>query len=643
MTDVMPYGEDSGEHLPHLADDEPLSADPLQQLAQLLNCIDSDELLDLSIEWIPRVACVNLTSIFLVDRKGEKLVMMRHNHRNDLDVAIDLDDPGTLILEVFRKQKAILIHDIAAYVEENDLPIELNKRQKYSSGSCMLVPIFYRPPGGAKEIIGALNMADKTDLQPFSKDELRFASKIGETLGTAIHNTRIIERKLGGHQKELLGELHSLRDAVSQDTFDAEDELAEAARRVEEMLPDLPSIPGFEIAVHYSPMEGVGGDFYDFFAIDEHRTAVVIGDVAGHGIEAALVMSMTKQVLSLYGRVHGNVREALIRANEEIHGALQGDSFISIFFGILDHRTYELRYGRAGHNPPMLFNANRDPKLTELTAKGMVVGTTGGKRFGDVLQEQSVLLQSGDVLLLYTDGLVEAMTAEGEEFGEERLRANIEANSVCSADLLVSRLSRHVAGFSAAQDDDRTMLVLKAGELRPTAAPIDRAQPGESDLLVVGGWLGEGELGSEAADEVFVQDAEPAPLVSANDDQLLAAHTEALGGLAGLDAMLTTLEQRLDSRLELTERRRQAAVNRTESLRADLAFERASAINNAEGVLAELLDDDIRALLRSGKGTAALTVMMRSVEAAAAEGPEALAAAGERMSRLARALPSVLD
>jgi len=543
--------------------------EPAVDMAALLNCIVLDELLDLAIDWIPQITAAQVVSIFIVDDARRKLVMMRHSKRKGFDVEIDLDDPGTLILEVFRKKKAILIHDIPAYAQENKLPIEMRGGGKsYGSSSCMLVPIAFRPLEGERQIIGALNLTDKANFEPFTKEELRYASQIGETLGTAVHNTRIIERKLGGQQKELLGELAGARSSVATTREAAqgvEAELEEAARRVQQLLPELPKIPGYELAVHYRPMAGVGGDFYDFIPIDEHRIGIAIGDVAGHGIEAALVMSMTKQVLNLYSKIHGTATEALIRANGEIFDALKGQSFISVFFGILDTRTHVFSYARAGHNPPFLHNPARNPPTIKLDAKGMVLGTTGSRRFGEMLEEIRIPLRTGDLLLLYTDGVVEAMTAEGEEFGEERLVLSLEANAVCTPDQLKSRLARHVSGFSAEVSDDQTILVIKAIDIVATASEAEAAEPAEA-LLMVDQWLHEGELAAEAAQEVFFQ-AEPVDVgtgglaLSDDDAALIQTLADELGLIGPLGRILGRLGKELaDECAELEARK--AALER---------------------------------------------------------------------------------
>lgn len=631
-----------------IGSEPPSEEERLSQLGELLNCIQLDELLNMAITWVPRVTETRLVSIFVLDDETNQLVMMRHNHRSDLDVRIDLDDPGTLILEVFRKRKAILIHDIPTYVEENELPITLNKRGKYGSSACMLVPIFFRPPdGGEKEIIGALNLADKEDFSPFSKEDLRFAARIGETLGTAIHNTRIIEVKLGGHQTELMAELQGVRTQVEATAGDAgfvdmQTELEEAARKVQMMLPELPDLGEYELAVHYSPMEGVGGDFYDFIEIDEHRLGIVIGDVAGHGMGAAMVMSMTKQALKLFSRIHGKTTEALIRANAEIHGALKGELFVSIFFAILDRRTHVLSYARAGHNPPFLHNPSRDPATRTLDGKGMVVGSTGSKRFGDVLEEVSIPLEPGDLILLYTDGLVEAMNEESEEFGEDRLVLSLEANVDCEAQLIVDRLARNVTGFSRAQDDDRTMLVLRVGDIVRTAVAAPVA---EDELLMVDEWLHEGDVAALAAEEVYFQ-AEPVapagPSLTEADQAALEALVERLRRGSPWDDWLADLDRQL---AQLTRYRDHLTARAADSAPAPgLDPEEIDRLREILTARAEIgrLEEPLRALIDAGDFASACDQLYARLPTAKGEGHAELTTLGRQLVLLARACPSSL-
>lgn len=457
----------------------------LGELAQKLQGFDLEELLDLAIQEIPALLGARYVSLYLIDELERNLVLRRHNHSRNIDAAIPLyteERNRSLVPQVLDRGKPILIHDIEAYIRDNGLPIALT-RSKYISGSCMLIPISEHVPGREARILGVLNLADRMDFSAFTKRDLKLASRVGDLLGNSIHNCRIISRKLGGQQEQLKRELASLQAEMALKK-ELDVSLEDARKKVEQLLPDLPSRDDYDIHCHYSPMDSIGGDFYDLIDLGEHVLGVVIADVSGHGIEAALVMSMTKQLLSLHSRLHTSLCEALVHTNEEVYRALDGSSFISIFFGILDTRTHVLRYVRAGHNPPLLYNASRQPTIQQLDAPGMVVGTTRGEIFRRTLREAAVQLESNDVLLLYTDGVEEAMDDAGEEFGRERLVEAIRRQGERTGDAagLTRALRREVEQFSNAerQQDDITLLCLRARQLvrEPVEQPPD-------DVLII--------------------------------------------------------------------------------------------------------------------------------------------------------------
>ena len=196
------------------------------------------------------------------------------------------------------------------------------------------------------------------------------ATHVGDILATALHNSHVVERKLGGRQKELMAELSEIKDAYQQKDI----KLDEAKKRQKQMLPELPSLSEYDIDVRYSPMEKIGGDFYDFIPIKEDEIGIVVGDVSGHGIEAALVMSMAKQILRIYSKLHGSLVDTLIHTNEEICNNLKGETFVAVFLGVLNTTTHVLRYARAGQTYPLLYNPGRHPNILELKSDGMVLG-----------------------------------------------------------------------------------------------------------------------------------------------------------------------------------------------------------------------------------------------------------------------------
>ncbi|CAG0933569.1 partial Phosphoserine phosphatase RsbU, partial [Planctomycetaceae bacterium] len=198
--------------------------------------------------------------------------------------------------------------------------------------------------------------------------------------------------------------------------------LLKRARTVQlSMLPKIPAIDGLDIQTHYQPCDAVGGDFYDFFSVSPWELGIVMGDVSGHGIDAALTMAMAKKSIQLNGKGRSSPRETLLVTCADLAQDLPGNSFVTVFYGVLDLRTWRLTFASAGHTPPILFNPDRTPQLQVIPTRGVVMGAAFMKAMEQSLIEQSVQLRLGDTLFLYTDGLTEAPNPLGDQFGEPRV------------------------------------------------------------------------------------------------------------------------------------------------------------------------------------------------------------------------------
>jgi len=230
------------------------------------------------------------------------------------------------------------------------------------------------------------------------------------------------------------------------------DESFEKARKqIVAMLPSPKSIPGFEFESVYRPAEEIGGDFYDFFELNDHEFGFVIGDIAGHSIEAAVVVGMVKAAIKIIGKQVPSTAEALARVNKEIYPDLETTTYATVAYGIIDKKTKTLRFSRAGHTPLIIYNPKRNPKIKCYESQGMVLGMFSECK----CQEISIQLQSGDCLIQYTDGVTEAMNPSQEEFGIERLCATIESTAP-DAKKILAAVEDAVKAFTGAekQQDD---------------------------------------------------------------------------------------------------------------------------------------------------------------------------------------------
>jgi len=242
--------------------------------------------------------------------------------------------------------------------------------------------------------------------------------------------------------------------------------LERAREIVHKMLPaEIPALEGYDLYCLYRPAEKVGGDFYDAFRLSDHEIAFFIGDVSGHGLEAALIMTMVKKSLKLHAQHHRSPAQVLRRTNADINADLDARTFVSACYAVLDARAATIAFARAGHNMPILFNPRRTPPVRHLESKGMALGVYRGGLFDKATEELEISVRPGDHFILYTDGLVEARNPAAQPFGLERLEAAIarthgDLASQTLAGLLFDEVHQFTAG--APQDDDIAILSLRA-------------------------------------------------------------------------------------------------------------------------------------------------------------------------------------
>jgi len=235
-------------------------------------------------------------------------------------------------------------------------------------------------------------------------------------------------------------------------------ELQEAREIQDSLLPrKLPAVAGYEVAAMTQPLRFVGGDYYSVVRISERHTVLCIADVAGKGLPAALLMSSLQAALTPLIGQRLAPPQLCHRLNRILCDLTPVGKFISFFYAVLDSVDNRLTYCNAGHNPPLLIGA--DGTCTELKAAGAVLGQFPHWRY-----EQSELqLRSGDRLLLFTDGLVEACNAQEESFGEHNLIRIARENPRSSAENLMGLLIRAAAQHSGEHfQDDASLIVLKA-------------------------------------------------------------------------------------------------------------------------------------------------------------------------------------
>ena len=265
-----------------------------------------------------------------------------------------------------------------------------------------------------------------------------------------------------------------------------EEELRIAREIQMSLLPRGPLVmPGLEVTALCVPAREVGGDYYDFFPLGDRRVAILIADVSGKGTSAALYMAELKGLLLSLSQRHESPRDLLIEVNRIIADNLDSRSFITMTYGVFDLAAGVMTYCRAGHTP-MIYLPARGPRrglAQTLQPGGLVVGLhIDGieEKFAALLEEETLPLELGDVFVLYTDGVSEAMDADGELFGESRLRRIVEEHGHLRSAELRERILREIESFvgEADQHDDLTLILVKVTEV---GAAVSRS-PAEAVL-----------------------------------------------------------------------------------------------------------------------------------------------------------------
>jgi sigma-B regulation protein RsbU (phosphoserine phosphatase) len=244
------------------------------------------------------------------------------------------------------------------------------------------------------------------------------------------------------------------RRAVERDQqFTAIQKELEIAKRIQLSIlpPAFPASDHFRVAARYVPMTSVAGDFYDFLVAQGGKAGLLIADVSGHGVPAALIASMVKLAANSQGEDTAHPEKLLAGMNSTLCGNTQSQ-FVTAAYAHLDAHTGELRYAAAAHLPMLLL---RDGKVASIEENGLMLALFSSATYTSTTQQ----LKAGDRLLLYTDGIAEAANASEEQFGQERLCGLLQESAKLTPDETADLILARINEWSASQDDDRTVLV----------------------------------------------------------------------------------------------------------------------------------------------------------------------------------------
>lgn len=265
----------------------------------------------------------------------------------------------------------------------------------------------------------------------------------------------------------IAGSIESIRDVThlrrTEETLErSRSELRIASDIQRSFLPEhIPPLEGFDLAATSIPAMEVGGDFYDFIPGQSGKLGMVIADVSGKSIPAALFMALSRTIVRANATHHQRGTEILQDANDMIAADSRSGMFVTLFYGVIDERARDLVYANAGHPPPLIFRGSTDT-FEELEVTGVALGALCGMMY----EERRVKLLSGDVLVLYTDGVTEALNKEMEQYGTGRLCSIVRRAHHLTAQGIMESILEDISSFSdaRAQFDDITMIIAKAGK-----------------------------------------------------------------------------------------------------------------------------------------------------------------------------------
>ena len=295
------------------------------------------------------------------------------------------------------------------------------------------------------QLVSDIEMVAKGDL------EHRTVVRSNDEIGLLAHTFDVMTRNLNmAHKSEVENRAR-------------EHELGIAQEIQANLLPKkIPQLAGYDLGCFYLPSKEVGGDYYDYIQIDEHHLGLIVADVSGKGIPGSMVMTMTRSLIRYEAQNNLDPVDTFIKVNRILAQDIRRGMFVTALYVILDTRSGKMKIASAGHNPMVVFR-DKTKKVEEINPNGIALGFDKGPIFERTIKMEEMQLFKGDRLALYTDGVVEAMSPDNEEFGEEKFYQLCELHSHLTSNqyinLVVKELEKHRA--EAQQSDDITISTLK--------------------------------------------------------------------------------------------------------------------------------------------------------------------------------------
>ena len=418
--------------------------------------IRPNDLHRLIVEGATRILDAHGGALYLADRTGAKLVpaYISKGCPPLVDVAPEILEQAAvtpIALESHLRLHAIPLGEgIIGRVWQMGQSVCLNELSEapelakmrgssFGVGSLMVSALLY-----GKQNMGVLALANGPMGAPFSQSDFVVFKSIAEQSAFALYNAIIYS------------------EANEKKRLDHDLEIARDIQRI--LLPaEAPAVNGFEISGINVPARQVSGDYFDYIKVDDERLGVAIADVSGKGVPASLIMAICRSVLRSQATQNPSPADVLQKVNRQLYPDIKEDMFISMAYLVLDHaRNGAITLARAGHDAPLLYQRASE-SVTPLKPPGMVLGIDSGNVFDRLTGEVAVPLERDDCLVLYTDGVTEAIDTEGNEFGLERMVQSVRASAMNGAAAIITRLIDDLRNFVGAnpQNDDITLIAIR--------------------------------------------------------------------------------------------------------------------------------------------------------------------------------------
>ena len=397
--------------------------------SKISRSLDLQEVLNLVMDTLDSLIPYDAAGIFVLQCVGDEPCTFKAEAVRGYDIdelsELHLKLGEGFIGSVAVTGKSIISHDV------REDPVYVNARDRTRSE--MVAPIISND-----EVIGVFDL-ESDELNAYSDDDLQVLTLLASQVAIIIEKVMLHEQLI--EKKRLQGQL-------------------EVARQVQlELLPpNDPELPGFDISAYNFPTEEVSGDYYDWVRIYDDQIGLVIADVAGKGIPAALLMVFLRASLRAATHIGYATHISMAKVNFLLWESIERNQFITAFYGILDASNRTLHYSNAGHNPPLLIDAQGVARFIEWGEQPL--GMFRDTRY----HEHYHTFRPGEILVLYTDGVTEALSPNGEEFGRDRLITAVKRGSTLSARALIASMQRDVLEWTdgVGLTDDATFFVIKA-------------------------------------------------------------------------------------------------------------------------------------------------------------------------------------